>query len=271
MKLSDRMKDYENVSNFSLTKKTPVIIRIDGKAFHSFTKGFNKPFDDILIKTMQTTMKQLCENIQNCVLGYTQSDEISLLLVDFNTIETSAYFDYRVQKLCSVIASMTTLFFDREFVKHIANYKTEQIANYKGYKDCYYQTLYNAYMCKYALFDTRCFNLPKEEVNNYFLWRQNDATRNSIQSVGQAYFTKSELHKKSCDEIQNMLLTKYNINWNNYPTYIKRGSCCVKIPYGFFDADSEFININKEQKKRWVIDENIPIFSEDSYYINSLL
>lgn len=108
--LGDRMKDYyESRSKTRLTRRMPVIIRLDGKAFHTFTKGFKKPFDMIMVKAMQETMKYLCENIQGCVLGYTQSDEITLVLVDYNKLDTGAWFDYDVQKLCSVSASMATL------------------------------------------------------------------------------------------------------------------------------------------------------------------
>ena len=118
--LGDRMKDYyESRSKTRLTRRMPVIIRLDGKAFHTFTKGFKKPFDMIMVKAMQETMKYLCENIQGCVLGYTQSDEITLVLVDYNKLDTDAWFDYDVQKLCSVSASMATLIFNSRFQEQI--------------------------------------------------------------------------------------------------------------------------------------------------------
>ena len=86
--IGNRMKNnYENITRYYLTRRMPVIIRIDGKAFHTFTRGFKKPFDDVLVKTMQDTMKYLCENIQGCVLGYTQSDEISLVLTDYAELQ----------------------------------------------------------------------------------------------------------------------------------------------------------------------------------------
>lgn len=118
--LGDRMKDYyESRSKTRLTRRMPVIIRLDGKAFHTFTKGFKKPFDMIMVKAMQETMKYLCENIQGCVLGYTQSDEITLVLIDYQNLNSDAWFDYEVQKLCSVSASMATFAFNRAFVKHV--------------------------------------------------------------------------------------------------------------------------------------------------------
>lgn len=116
--LGKRMKtNYEEIPKIKLIRRTPVIIRIDGKAFHTLTRGFRKPFDEILIKTMQETTKYLCENIQGCVFGYTQSDEISLVLIDYQRLTTSAWFDYEVQKICSIAASMATMAFNKFFEK----------------------------------------------------------------------------------------------------------------------------------------------------------
>ena len=118
--LGTRMKTfYEQIPKSKLMRRTPVIVRIDGKAFHMFTKGFRRPFDELLTRSMQETTRYLCENIQGCVLGYTQSDEISLVLVDYQTFETSAWFDYEIQKMCSVAASMATLAFNRFFQKNV--------------------------------------------------------------------------------------------------------------------------------------------------------
>lgn len=107
--LGDRMKGYENIARNYLTRRIPTIIRVDGKAFHTFTRGMEKPFDRILMTTMQNTMKYLCENIQGCVFGYTQSDEITLVLTDYATITTDAWFGYNIQKMCSVSASMAIM------------------------------------------------------------------------------------------------------------------------------------------------------------------
>ena len=109
--LGDRMKAYENISRNYLTRRVPVIIRLDGKAFHTFTKGMVKPFDPVLTQAMQQTMKSLCENIQGCVLGYTQSDEITLVLTDYATIKTDAWFGYNIQKMVSIASSIATLAF----------------------------------------------------------------------------------------------------------------------------------------------------------------
>ena len=193
-------------------RRCPVAIRIDGKAFHTFTRGFQKPFDDVLIKSMQETMKYLCENIQGCVLGYTQSDEITLILVDYKKLTSSAWFDYEVQKICSIAASMATMAFNKFFRDNVGDYLYE---NYDDqYLADYIETLQNA-VDNGAMFDARCFNIPKEEVTNLIYWRQLDASRNSIQMVGQANFSHKELQNKSCNDIQDMLMTQKGINWND--------------------------------------------------------
>ena len=194
--LGDRMKGYENISRIYLTRRTPIIIRIDGKAFHSFTRGFVRPFDDILVKSMQNTAKYLCENIMGCKLAYTQSDEISLLLVDYEKIETQAWFDNNLQKMVSVAASMATMVFNRFFREEMDKDPTIPSVRYNWY---------TAAINKGAMFDARAFLLPKEEVNNYFVWRQQDATRNSIQMVAQSNFSHKELQGKSCNVLQDML------------------------------------------------------------------
>ena len=248
--LGTRMKEYyEAIPKTKLMRRTPVAIRLDGKAFHTFTKGFKKPFDEILIQTMQDTMKYLCSNIQGCVLGYTQSDEITLILVDYQTLETDAWFDYEVQKMCSVSASMATMAFNKYFSANIA-LKQDKCDNE------YLWTLRKAEMCG-AMFDARVFNIPKEEVTNLIYWRQLDAARNSIQMVGQAYFSQKQLHKKTCNMIQEMLHEQKGINWNDFPTHQKRGSCCIKTSY---------------QKPTWVVDLEIPMFKgEDRDYIERLI
>ena len=210
-----RMKNnYESIPKTRLMRRTPVAIRIDGKAFHTFTKGFEKPFDMVLIKSMQQTMKYLCENIQGCVFGYCQSDEITLILVDYQTLTTDAWFDYEVQKMCSISASMATMAFNKFFAENVDNWidllpADERNDNNYIYKlSCTYFDAIN----KGAMFDARCFNIPKEEVTNLIYWRQLDATRNSIQMVGQANFSHKELQNKSCNMIQDMLHEQKSIN-----------------------------------------------------------
>ena len=257
--LGDRMKNnYENISRYYLTRRMPVIARLDGRAFHTFTRGFKKPFDDILVKTMQETMKYLCENIQGCVLGYTQSDEISLVLVDYVELTTDAWFGNNLQKMCSVSASMATMAFNKFFYDNMP-------ADEENY-GTYYKALE-----KGAMFDSRVFTIPKEEVCNYMLWRQQDATRNSIQSVGQANFSQKELYGKSCNNIQDMLMTQKDINWNDYATTLKRGSCCIKEATTVKRVDILGKEVDIETRSEWVIDNEIPIFSQDRNYIERLI
>lgn len=272
--LGDRMKNnYENVNRFYLTRRIPVIIRMDMKAGHTFTRGMKKPFDDIFVKTMQDTMKYLCENIQGCVIGYTQSDEISLVLTDYAELTTDAWFGNNLQKMCSVSASMATLAFNKAFNDNIVKYidnrldagcdVTDDLAEYT-------KILINA-RNKCAMFDSRVFTIPKEEVCNYMIWRQQDCTRNSIQSVGQANFSQKELHGKSCNNIQDMLMTQKGINWNDYATTLKRGSCCIKVDDSLTEYD-EVGNISDYiQRSKWVIDNEIPIFTQDRNYVEKLI
>ena len=280
--LAARMKEfYENVPKTNLMRRTPVVIRIDGKTFHSFTKGFKRPFDEVLIKTMQETTKYLCENIQGCVLGYTQSDEISLVLVDYQRFETSAWFDYEVQKMCSIAASMATMAFNKFFYENVFLYNGMASVDMSN-KKYPYKEVYAKAVKKGAMFDARVFNIPKEEVTNYIYWRQLDASRNSIQMVGQANFSHKELHCKTCNNIQDMLMEQKGINWNDYPTVCKRGTAVIKKiiareEKSFIDdmLEDSFDNVKNniiEQTSKWIIDKDIPIFKgEGREYIEKLV
>ena len=286
--LGKRMKEfYEQVPKTRLVRRTPVAIRIDGKAFHTFTRGFEKPFDEVLGRAMRETMKYLCENIQGCVLGYTQSDEITLILIDYKKLTSSAWFDYEVQKMCSIAASMATMAFNRAFDKEVTKfyYKhniVEPSGNeYWDSQDSHIRfATYDNARNKGAMFDARCFNIPREEVTNLIYWRQLDATRNSIQMVRQANFSHKELQNKSCNDIQDMLMLQKGINWNDFLTHQKRGSCCVRKVVNVTTKD-----ICEEQEwgepiqktmvtthYDWVIDTEIPIFKgEGREYIECLI
>ena len=203
---------------------------------------------------MHNTLAYLCNNIQGCVFGYTQSDEITLILIDYQTLTTSAWFDYEVQKMCSIAASMATLTFNREFHSLVNSY-VYKLINENRYKekDTYVKTLRNAEY-KGAMFDCRAFNIPKEEVTNLVYWRQLDAMRNSVQMVGRTYFSSKELHKKSVSDIQNMLYEKHGINWNDFPITQKRGTACYK------------------KDGHWFIDYTMPILKDENReYVNKLV
>ena len=255
-KLGTRMKTfYEEIPKTKLLRRTPVIIRIDGKAFHTFTRGFQRPFDDILIESMQETMKYLCENIQGCKLGYCQSDEISLLLTDYENINTASWFNYQVQKMCSIAASMATLAFNRAFEERVEALDFDWSMGVEGINSEYLSALYIARE-KGAMFDARCFNIPREEVTNLIYWRQLDAMRNSVQMVGQANFSHKQLDKKNQETIKKMLKEEKGIDWErDFATCYKRGTCCVRDYNG-----------------QWYVDTEIPIFKgKDRQYIEQLI
>lgn len=269
--LGNRMKSYEGVPRHFLTRRVPVIIRIDGKAFHTFTRGFDKPFDGLLMRTMQATMQYLCENIQGCVLGYTQSDEITLVLTDYAKITTDAWFGYNVQKMTSIAASMATMAFNRVFEENTRTFRRRVNEGWTCTgRESDLCEAYEKSLAKGALFDARVFTVPKDEVCNCLIWRQQDATRNSIEAAGQAYFSANELHKKTTKMIQEMLWQTHNINWNDYPVDCKRGSCCYRVTV------TENINVpNKEPvtvtRNKWRVDREIPIFTQDREFVEKWL
>lgn len=285
-----RMQNYKYTSDQSLMRRTPVIIQIDGMHFHTFTKGLDKPFDEILVRSMQDTTKYLCENIQGCVLAYTQSDEINLLLIDYQELDSQAWFDNRIQKLTSAAASLATLEFNRKFAEHIS------IMNSMSYEKSYdneeERTREAARYLKRAMasgngatFAACAFNLPQDEVTNFFYWRQQDAIRNSIQMVGQANFSHTELQHKSCEDIKQMLRDKSEATggtikpWEDYPLSLQRGTCCIKKfcdHEGYEpvkDNGKKIGDIRCETYRSYLdVDKNVPIFKGDGRnYIDKLV
>ncbi len=210
--LGARIKDqYEIRTRVFLPRRTYTIIRIDGKSFHTYTKNLKRPFDADLIEDMDETMMYLCENIQGCKLGYVQSDEISLLLTDFEKETTDAWFDGQVQKMASVSASMVTNKFN-----HLRLFR-----KWKQY--VFRDDFINVWKEKGAEFDSRIFTIPDPiEVENYFIWRQKDAVRNSIQMLAQSLYSQKELNGKSQNQQQEMCFQK-GFNWNEISDRAKRG------------------------------------------------
>jgi len=227
--LGNRMKEYENVLDLTLTRRLPLIIRLDGKAFHSLTRRMEKPFDPRFLEIMQIVAKYLCRNIQNCKLAYTYSDEISLLCIDYESIHTDAWFGNRLQKIVSVSAAMASVWFMKLYPVYFPDYIDPD-----------------------PLFDSRAFTLPPHEVCNYMIWRQQDCTRNSITALAQAHFSHKELQNKNSKQKQEMLLLERGVNWNDLPVENKRGTCIV--------YDHKLFN--------WVMDKDIPIFTQNRKYIN---
>ena len=276
--LANRMKEYEKRNQYYLQKRTPVAIRVDGRSFHTFTRGFKRPFDYIFMKSMQETAKYMCENMGNAKFAYVQSDEITIILVDYDTLETDCWFNYRTDKLCSISASMATMAFNKFFERNAKNYIQNCATDYEtdglyGKDTSEYQLcgIYQKAIDKGAMFDARCFNIPKEEVTNLIYWRQLDAARNSVQMVGQANFSHKELQNKSCNMIQDMLHEQKGINWNDFPVDCKRGAAVIKKKIGTNIAAACGIT-GATYENRWVIDRNMPMLKgEDRKYLDDLV
>ena len=198
--LGDRMKAYEQVSHYSLSPNVPVIIRVDGRAFHSYAKSFEKPFDSRLIAAMEHATIATAAQMQGFKIAYTQSDEATFCLTDYDTINTQGWFDYDLAKLVSISASAFTIYFNG--------------------------LMRAAGAPKPAMFDARAFSVPANEVANMFLWRAKDWKRNSINMFARSYFSHTALKGKNQDEVLE-LLKSINVDWNclsfqkRYGTFIK--------------------------------------------------
>lgn len=229
--LGDRMKRYESVTDVILTPRMPTILRLDGKGFHQWTRRVQaeRPFDTGLHRCMTQTLQTLCRETQGTVFGYTQSDEMSLVLQDYFAHDTEAAFGKRLQKLVSLSAALATAQFNALAPK--------------VFRDP-----------PWALFDARAFVLPREEVTNYLLWRQQDATRNSIRMVGHSVLSSRSLLGVSNDQLQERLWRDHGINWNDYPVWAKRGSACLYDPVA-----------------GWTLDDAMPVLSQDRAYVDQYL
>lgn len=229
MNLSDRMKKYESVYKHSLTPRTPTIIRIDGKNFSSYLKYLKTPFHDEVKNLMNMSMEFLCNNIQNAIFGCTHSDEISILLNDWKNLNTQQTFNGVQNKLESISASMVTASFNlnKQFVLDTSLRNLEP-----------------------AIFDSRVFQLPREEVTNYFIWRQKDSIRNSVSSYARTFYSHKQLQNKSCEDMKNMLKSDEHLPWENLENWKKYGTA--------------YSHENK-------LDLKIPLFTKDRNYIEDLL
>lgn len=223
--LGDRMKGYEAVTRSILMKRTPVIIRLDGCHFHTFTRGFKKPYDSVLANTMQETMKYLCANISGCKMGYTQSDEITLVLVDYEELNTEPWFGNKVQKIASVAASMCTMYFNKRFKENVSMWR--DVNSGIGGKEDQLAT-YNKAADKGAIFDARVFNVPRVEVLNNIYWRIKDCIRNSKSGLARAHFSHKELHGVSGEDMVAMVKQKTGIDWYNTAPMLRYGTFCFK-------------------------------------------
>jgi tRNA(His) 5'-end guanylyltransferase len=246
--LGERMKgQYEVRSRQLLPRRTYTIIRLDGKAFHTYTRGLNKPFDRDLIDDMDNAVVKILPEIQGAQFAYVQSDEISILLTDFAKENTDAWFDGNVQKMVSVSASLMTAEFNK--LRWIREFR---------WKDTQSVTDLVESMNSVALFDSRVFTIPdRVEVMNYLIWRNNDAARNSISMVAQSLYSHKELHGMSSSDKQEMLFQK-GINWSDYDKSLKNGRLIVREEYR---ADNPCGEINLSDGKpsepmmrtKWVV------------------
>jgi tRNA(His) guanylyltransferase len=264
--LGDRMKKYyEDRTRITLPRRTYTIIRIDGKAFHTFTRGLNRPFDDGLIEDMDLTACYLCKNIQGAKFGFVQSDEISILLTDFDKIGTDAWFDGNIQKMVSVAASMATSKFNQlRLVREIRENGTDACVPQVDVKTkvIAWELVYNF---KLAEFDARVFTIPSDiEVENYFIWRQQDTVRNSISSVAQSLYSHKELANKNTNEQQELIFQK-GINWNDYAPKYKRGRFILKEEFEL-KPDVDKLNSASAIRTRWIAGE-CPTFTQDREFL----
>lgn len=228
--IGDRMKcNYEDRYRSKLTRRTPVIMRLDGKSFHTLTKHCEKPFDDRLQMMMVETAKHLCSEIQGAKCAYIQSDEISILITDYDKLTTDAWFDYNIQKMCSVSASIATA-------------KFNQLTNDWSFLNA-----------RLSYFDSRVFNVPVDEVCNYFIWRQKDWERNSIQMLAQHHFSHSQLQNKNANTMHEMLMTEHDVNWTRLEDRWKNGTHISKVD------------------GMWRTHKGCPIFTRDRETIELLL
>lgn len=260
--LGDRMKTYEGSYRISLPIRMPIIIRIDGKAFHTYTKGkkwdgtpagapLGNPVDAGLVECMNDTAIALCEEVQGVQLAYVQSDEISLLLNNYKTLDTQPWFDNNLQKMVSISAAIASVTFTQLSWKVWGIIDTEEIPQH---------------ITKEAYFDSRAFILPKEDVANYFLWRQQDATRNSVQMLARSLYSHKECTDKNNSELQELCFQK-GVNWNDCPIPQKRGRCIVKKVSPQTSLNPKTGQYVTTERSEWVVDNAIPIFSVDRNYI----
>jgi tRNA(His) 5'-end guanylyltransferase len=220
--LGDRIKEfYENRFRITLPRKAYTIIRIDGKAFHTYTKGLYRPFDKYLMEDMDATASYLCQNIMGAKLAYVQSDEISILITDFDDINTQAWYDNNMQKMVSVSSSMATAEFNRlRLMRSCISIQNEGLLDHN-----------DLIKFKMAEFDSRVMQIPQRiEVENYFIWRQQDAIRNSISSVAQSLYSTKDLQGKNGLQMKEMILEK-GFDWDKFLFNEKSGRVISKVYY----------------------------------------
>lgn len=245
--LGNRMKSkYEDSFRFVLPQRTFVVVRVDGKAFHTFTRKMPKPYYQPLHDAMDAAATTLCKEMMGCRMAYGQSDEFSFVLTDFEKHESEMWFSGNLQKIVSVSSSIFTAAFNKAFGGD-----------------------------KTAMFDARAFIIPsRDEVFNYFIWRQQDASRNSLNMLASCHYSHKELHGMGGPEKHELLYAK-GVNWNDCETAFKRGRVIRKMPR---ERDVTFTHKGtKEQETKtitehmWAVDPEIPVFTRDTGYLDNLI
>lgn len=255
--LGNRMKDnYEKRGRKYLTRRVPVILRLDGKAFHTYTKDFERPFSKPLSDLMTDTAKFLCENIQGAKLAYTQSDEITILITDFDKLTSDAWFNYESSKMNSIAASMAGSYFNKRYLTYYMNEFLGPYVEMQTYKESLDELASVISKQKLAFFDCRAFNIPEAEIVNCFRWRYQDWLRNSIQMLAQSHFSHKELHGKNKGNMHDMLMLEKGVNWNDLDPLWKNGTLLYKAQEGKWKKDSDI---------KWVQE---PMFLE---FVDSLI
>ena len=235
--IGERMKEYENVTRYHLSRRTPTIIRVDGRAFHTFTKTIadpsleRSPFSEKFNAAMVSTAECLFHSVQNAVFVYTQSDEISILLRDWDNRGTQQWFNGTIQKICSLSASIATAEFN-DSARVFLN-QTRSLAH----------------------FDARVFQLPKEEVTNYFIWRQQDAIRNSVQMYARFFYSHKQVTGLSNQQLIDLIdNTQESTPWSHLPVWMRHG-----------------VAISKGADQSMITDRNLPRFVEDRKYVEQYI
>jgi len=264
--LGTRIKEfYENRTRIKLPRKTYTILRLDGRSFSNYTRGLERPFDNGLIEDMDETACYLCKNIQGAKFGFVQSDEISILVTDFDKIGTDAWFDGNIQKMVSISASMAASKFNHLRMKRIID-NSVKVIDYLVHITPFTNDIMNMNL---ANFDARVFTIPsKTEVANMMVWRQQDTVRNSISSVAQSLYSHNELNCKTTNQMQDLIHEK-GINWNDYPAKQKRGRFIEKQE---IQLETSFESTEKCQhayvRNKWVSIE-CPIFTQNMDFLYS--
>ena len=220
--LGDRMKRYEAAASHTLIPRTPVMIRVDGRAFHTFTRNCVKPFDPVILSTMVFAAQRTAADMAGFRLAYVQSDEATFLIDDLASLQSQPWFGNKAHKLVSLSASLFTAAFNRAW---------------SG--------------TELATFDSRAFSIPREDAPNAFVWRQRDWERNSLQMLAQARFPHAELQGKSHAEIHDMLHAR-GVSWARLTGQLKNGT--FVLPGG----QLRHVRIDYETVDRWIAKATVP-------------